>query len=71
MTDNASPDRKPRPTRFPAQISAMVTEEMKAAIDVAAEGSSQGEVIRSWLERGRIEEHLDAEAAVHTDGSTT
>jgi hypothetical protein len=61
MTDNASPDRKPRPTRFPAQISAMVTEEMKAAIDVAAEGSSQGEVIRAWLEVGLLSTFKDSD----------
>lgn len=56
MTDAATTEkiRRPRPTKYPAQISAMVTQETRDAIDDAVEdGRSQGDVIREWLDYGR------------------
>lgn len=71
MTDAASPEAtkritRNRPTKYPAQLAVMVTDEMYAAIVAASgdQGVSKGEVARAWLERGRHEEQLDAEAAL-------
>lgn len=60
-----------RPKAYPAQISALVPAETKAAIDAAvgSEGfTSQGDVIRAWLAAGAKVYALRAERLAAQSG---
>lgn len=57
MTENATPKKKrtySRPTRFPARIAIMTTNEQRAEIDRMAERESAtlGETVRDLIELG-------------------
>lgn len=65
MTDNATPKKKKRtysrPTRFPARIAIMTTDDQRAEIDrIAAENEATlGETVRYLIAAGLVS---DAEA---------
>jgi hypothetical protein len=54
-TATPDPIRRPRPTKYPAHLAAMLPAELKTAIVETADagGESQGDVVRRWLELGR------------------
>lgn len=55
MTENASPNRKPRPTKYPAAIPrTMTTDAQRAAIDdlVEQNGGGVAEVVRMLVSEG-------------------
>lgn len=61
MTSNATPQARPRPTKYPARLATMLTQQQRSAIDErvrASAGATLGEVTRELLDAG-----LDLEAA--------
>ena len=61
MTNDATPQTRPRPTKYPARLATMLTQQQRSAIDErvrARAGATLGEVTRELLDAG-----LDLEAA--------
>ena len=55
MTNDATPQTRPRPTKYPARLATMLTQQQRSAIDErvrARAGATLGEVTRELLDAG-------------------